>query len=57
MITFASGVPVKTRLPCKAWMLAAIIALFSLTSSIIHSHAASGHATYAAMIWKIVWPS
>jgi hypothetical protein len=57
MITFASGVPVKTRLPCKAWMLAAIIALFSLTSSIIHSHAASGHATYAGMIWKIVWPS
>jgi hypothetical protein len=44
------------QLPCGL-MLAAIIGLFSLTSSIIHSHASSGHATYAGMIWKIVWPS
>ncbi len=57
MINFALGVPVKTRLPFKAWMLAAIVTLFSLASSIIHSHAPSGHAIYAGMIWKLVWPS
>jgi hypothetical protein len=54
MINFALGVPVKTRLPFKAWTLAAIITLFSL---IIHSHTPSDHAIYASMIWKLVWPS
>ena len=57
MINFALGVPVKTRLPFKAWTLAAIITLVSLASSIIHSHAPSDHAIYAGMIWKLVWPS
>ena len=57
MINFALGVPMKTRLPFKAWTLAAIITLFSLASSIIHSHAPSDHAIYAGMIWKLVWPS
>jgi hypothetical protein len=57
MIDFALGVPVKTRLPFKAWTLAAIITLFSLASSIIHSHGVTGHAIYAGMIWKLVWHS
>jgi hypothetical protein len=48
---------VKTRLPFKAWTLAAIITLFSLASSIIHSHGVTGHAIYAGMIWKLVWHS
>ena len=56
MINFL-GVQVKTRLPFKAWTLAAIVTLFSLASSIIHSHAPSDHAIYASMIWKLVWPS
>jgi hypothetical protein len=57
MIDFALGVPVKTRLPFKAWTLAAIITLFSSASSIIHSHGVTDHAIYAGMIWKLVWHS
>jgi hypothetical protein len=57
MINFTLGVPVKTRLPFKAWTLAAIITLFSLASTVVHSHAPSDHAVYAGMIWKLVWPS
>jgi hypothetical protein len=57
MIDFALGVPVKTRLPFRAWTLAAIITLFSLASSISHSHAVTDHAIYAGMIWKLVWHS
>jgi hypothetical protein len=49
MINFAFGVPVKTRLPLKAWTLAAIVTLFSLASSIIHYHDASDHAIYAGV--------
>jgi hypothetical protein len=45
---------VKTRLPFKAWTLAAIISLFDLISS-IHSHP-SDHAMYAGTIWKLIWP-
>jgi hypothetical protein len=49
MINFAFGIPVKTRLPLKAWTLAAIVSLFSLASSIIHSHHAPDHAIYAGV--------
>jgi hypothetical protein len=56
MINFTLGVPVKTRLPLRAWTLAAVVTLFSLASSIIH-HDASDHAIYAGMIWRLVWPS
>jgi hypothetical protein len=45
MINFV-GVPVKTRLPSKAWTLAAIVTLFSFASSIIHSHAPLGITRY-----------
>jgi hypothetical protein len=55
MINFVLGVPVKTRLPFKAWTLAAVITLFVLISS-IHSQP-SDHAMYADLIWKLVWPS
>ena len=57
MINFKFDVPFKTRLPLRAWLLAALVTMFSLASSIIHSHAPSDHAIYAGMIWKLVWPS
>ena len=57
MINFTFSVPVKTRLPSRAWMLAAIATLFSLASSLLHSHTPADNALYAGMIWRLVWPS
>jgi len=34
-MTILDGVPVKTRLPVSAWVLAALVALFALLSSLI----------------------
>jgi hypothetical protein len=41
------GIPVKTRLPRKAWMLATVVTLFSLASSIGQMHSTPRHAIYA----------
>jgi hypothetical protein len=49
MSNFAFGVPVKTRLPLKVWALAAIVSLFSLVSSMTHSHTTPEHALYAGV--------
>ena len=57
MINFTFGVPVKTRLPLRAWMLAAIATLFSLASSLLHSPTPVDNPLYAGMIWRLVWPS
>ena len=57
MINFTFGVPVKTRLPLGAWMLAAIATLFSLASSLLHSPTPADNPLYAGMIWRLVWPS
>ena len=57
MINFTFSIPVKTRLPSGAWMLAAIATLFSLVSSLLHSPTPADNALYAAMIWRLVWPS
>jgi hypothetical protein len=57
MINFTFGVPVKTRLPLRAWMLAAIAILFSLASSLLHSPTPADNPLYAGMIWRLVWPS
>ena len=57
MINFTFGVPVKTRLPLRAWMLAAIAILFSLASSLLHSPTPVDNPLYAGMIWRLVWPS
>jgi len=38
MINFTFGVPVETRLPLRAWVLAALVTMFSLASSIMDSH-------------------
>jgi hypothetical protein len=35
-MTHITGVPVKTRLPLMAWMLAGLITLFSTVSSLLH---------------------
>jgi hypothetical protein len=32
------GIPVRTRVPLKAWVLAALVALFSLATSALHLH-------------------
>ena len=32
------GIPVKTRVPLKAWVLAALVALCSLIASALHLH-------------------
>jgi hypothetical protein len=57
MINFTFSVPVKTRLPSRAWMLAAIATVFSFASSLLHSHTPADNALYAGMIWRLVWPS
>jgi hypothetical protein len=44
------GIPLKTRLPVKAWMLFAIVALFSLASSALHLPTAPSHSIYAAIV-------
>ena len=41
------GIPVKSRLPRKAWLLAGVVTLFSLGSSIGHLHSTPHHAIYA----------
>ena len=42
MVKIAS-VPVKTRLPLTAWVLAGVVTLFSLVSSLVHIAPASNH--------------
>jgi hypothetical protein len=32
------GIPIRTRVPLKAWVLAGLVALFSLASSALHLH-------------------
>ena len=36
MIKRAGSVPVKTRLPLTAWVLAGLVTLFSMVSSLVH---------------------
>jgi hypothetical protein len=44
MITMTGGVPVKTRLPLTAWVLAGLVTLFSMVSSLMHVAPASNQA-------------
>jgi hypothetical protein len=41
-------VPVKTRLPLTAWVLAALVTLFSIMSSALHTPGASDRAMPSA---------
>jgi len=44
MIKIAGSVPVKTRLPLTAWVLAGLVTLFSVVSSLVHVTPASNQA-------------
>jgi hypothetical protein len=44
MIKIAGTIPVKTRIPRSAWLLAALMTIFSLVSPIMHVGARSGPA-------------
>ena len=44
MIKIAGSVPVKTRLPLTAWVLAGLVTLFSMVSSLVHVTPASNQA-------------
>ena len=43
MITITGSVPVKTRLPLTAWVLAGVVTLFSVVSSLVHLAPVSNH--------------
>ena len=44
MIKITGSVPVKTRLPLTAWVLAGLVALFLVVSSLVHVTPASNQA-------------
>ena len=44
MIKITGSVPVKTRLPLTAWVLAGLVTLFSMVSSLVHVTPASNQA-------------
>jgi hypothetical protein len=44
MIKITGSVPVKTRLPLTAWVLAGLVTLFSVVSSLVHVTPASNQA-------------
>lgn len=48
MLKIPPTLPVKTRVPLAAWAVAAIVALFSLMSALLHAHAPSDHALPSA---------
>jgi len=51
-MTILDGVPVKTRLPVSAWVLAAIVTLFSLLSSL--SGAGGPREVYQASMTQLL---
>ena len=44
MVKIAGSVPLKTRLPLTAWVLAGLVTLFSTVSSLVHVAPASDQA-------------
>jgi hypothetical protein len=48
MIKMPAGFPVKTRLPLMAWLLAGVVTLFSMASSLVHNAPASNHFQLSA---------
>jgi hypothetical protein len=48
MLKIPETLPVRTRLPLAAWAIAALVALFSLMSSLVHSPVYSNHPTPVA---------
>ena len=43
------GIPVRTRVPLKAWVLAALVALFSLVTSALHLQTAPKQSVLEAL--------
>jgi len=43
-------IPIKTRIPIEAWIVAVLVTLFSLISSAIHPHAGSHSVLQAKLI-------
>lgn len=50
MSKLSLGVPVKTRLPVQAWIMAGVVALISLASSHLHLSVASHWSSYAGVL-------
>jgi hypothetical protein len=51
-----TNIPVKTRLPIKAWFFAGLVTFLSMVSSLLHSFVASGgiaHAEQARMAYLL----
>ena len=48
----AFGIPVRTRLPLKAWALAALVALFSLATSALHLQPTPNQSVLAALAFE-----
>jgi hypothetical protein len=48
MLKIPGAPPVRTRIPLAAWAVAAIVTLFSLMSSLLHTHTSSDHALPSA---------
>jgi hypothetical protein len=45
MLKLFETLPVRTRVPLSVWAAAAVVTLFSLASSLMHSPLLSDHAT------------
>jgi hypothetical protein len=49
MIKIVGTLPVKTRLPLKAWVLAGLVTLFSIATSLMHVSSPTVTAHYASV--------
>ncbi len=62
MLKIAESIPVRTRLPAAAWVIAAVVTLASLVmteahavrDAIVQAHAVH-HSAPASQVWASVW--
>jgi hypothetical protein len=50
MSKFTLGVPFKTRLPVKAWLVAGAVTVFSLVSSALHVQTSPNQSMFADLV-------
>jgi hypothetical protein len=50
MSKFTLGVPFKTRLPVKAWLVAGAVTVFSLVSSPLHVQTSPNQSIFADLV-------
>ena len=62
MIKITGSVPLKTRLPLAAWVIAGLVTLFSMASSVVHvapasnqTHSLSVEAAVQARQASVSW--